>query len=309
MRHVALLATILALVTAACGSGGAVAEGNVKDLVAPAKYPTHFAGVPRQGTLASTPTTGKLLLSLSGGSNPYLIWNVYEDGRVIWQKWSSTGDPIVIPPGARMIDTGYVQQRLTSQGVHLLRARIFSTGLFEHDLNLRIARRHAVWHDAGIFARVRRGDRMVTLAASRFGFSAAHEHPTKATPAQARGLAQIKALLADTAAWSLPTMAWADREVRAFVPARYFLAFDRSAPDLTKLPSPLLPYKKLLGSVGTGCRIVTTGELRAILQAFLEAGITPVSNHASWIAFALKGFRGIPSGPHFSPILPSDPPC
>jgi hypothetical protein len=303
MRHFGLLFTILALLTAAFGSGGAIAEGNVQDLAAPAKYPTHFAGVPPQRTRASTPTTGKLMLSFSARSNLHLIWNVYADGRVIWQKWGPLGDPIVIPPGARMIDTGYVQQRLTLQGVQLLRARILSTGLFEHSLRLRVERRHAVWHGAGIFARVRRGDRMVTLSASRFGLSTGHEHPSKATAAQVRGLAQIKALLADTAAWSLPTTAWADRKVRAFVPGHYLYAFDRSAPDLTKLPSPLLPYKELLGH---DCQIVTTGQLRAILQAFLEAGTTPVSNHALWIAFALKGFRGIPAGPHFSPVLPSD---
>jgi len=89
MRYCALLATILALVTAACGSAGAVAEGNMKDLVAPAKYRTHFAGVPPQGTHPSTPTTGKLLFSFTVeglGAHPtipYLTWNVYEDGRVI----------------------------------------------------------------------------------------------------------------------------------------------------------------------------------------------------------------------------------
>jgi hypothetical protein len=136
MRHIALLATLLAFVAAACGSGRAVAEGNVKDVVPATKSDTHFAGVPAQGTHPSTPTTGKLLLSFSVeglGADPiipYLIWNVYEDGRVIWQKWSSSEDPIVIPAGARMIDTGFVQQRLTPQGLHLLRARILSTGLF-----------------------------------------------------------------------------------------------------------------------------------------------------------------------------------
>ena len=309
MRHFALLGTMLALLTAAFGSGGAVAESNVKDSVAPAKHPTHFAGVPPQGTHVSTPTTGKLLLSLTVVPKPYSTTNVYADGRVIWQKWTPAGDPIVLPAGARMADTGYVQQRLTPQGVRLLSARILSTGLFEHNLRLRIARHHAAWHGAAIFARVRRGDRMVTLSAWSSGVVSGHEPLAKATPAQARGLAQIAALLADPAASSLPTTAWADREIRAFVPAHYFLAFDRSAPDLTKLPSPLLPYKKLLGHVGSGCKIVTTGQLRAILQAFLEAGITPVDNHADNIGFVLKGFRGIPSGPHFSPVILSDSPC
>jgi hypothetical protein len=47
---------------------------------------------------------------------------VYADGRVIWQRWSRSGDPLVIPKGADPLHTGYVQQRLTPQGVQLLRA-------------------------------------------------------------------------------------------------------------------------------------------------------------------------------------------
>jgi hypothetical protein len=298
MRRFALLATISALLTAAFGSGSAVAEGNVKNLAAPAN-PTHFAGVPAQGTHASTPTTGKLLFSFSVSHSSYLTWNVYADGRVIWQEWSSSGDAIVIPRGASMIDTGYVQQRLTPRGVQLLRTKILSTGLFGHSVKLRTAAHHgAIW------GRVRRGDHMVTFAGNPT--ASWNKHNPLETPAQARGLAQIRALLADSTAWSLPTTAWADREVRAFVPSLYFFAFDRSAPDLTKLPSPLLPYRKLLGH---DCQNVTTGELRTILQAFREAGIQPVQNQAVGIGFTLKGFRGLPSNPHFSPVLPSDSPC
>jgi hypothetical protein len=93
------------------------------------------------------------------------------------------------------------------------------------------------------------------------------------------------------------------------VPSHYVFAFDRSAPDLTKLPSPLLPYRKLFSHGENTCEIVTTGEVRAILRAVREAGITRVNNHADWIAFELEGPRGRPSVPHFSPVLPSDPRC
>jgi hypothetical protein len=146
--------------------------------VAPAKHPTHFAGLPPQGTHASTPITGKLVVSLRVFPNS--TWNMYADGRVIWQKWTHAGDPIVIPAGARMVDTSYVQLRLTPQGVRLLRARFLSTGLFEHNLRLNV-RHHGV-----IFGRVRRGGRMVTVAAAPSGAGA---HATEATPAQARGVA------------------------------------------------------------------------------------------------------------------------
>jgi hypothetical protein len=94
------------------------------------------------------------------------------------------------------------------------------------------------------------------------------------------------------------------------VPSHYFAAFDRSAADTSKLPSPLrgllLHYKKLFRH---GCQIVTTGELRAILQALVAAGIPPSDNHAQSIDFGLKGLRSIPSDLHFSPVLPADFTC
>jgi hypothetical protein len=302
VRHVALLTTFLALLTAACGSGGAVAEGNVEDLVPPAKYPTHFSGLPPQGAHASTPTTGKLMISLN--PTPYATWNVYADGRMIWQKWTHAGDPIVIPQGERMVDIGYVQQRLTPQGVQLLRSRILSTGLFGHNLRLKVGRNHFFARD-----RVRRGDRMVSVTTTPYVDPTWNEHIPKATPAQMRGLAQIDTLVADPAAW-LPASAWADREIRAFVPSHYMVAFDRSAPDTSKLPSPLrqllLHYKKLLRH---GCQGVTTGEARTLLQALVEAGIPPSHNHAWVIDFGLAGFRSIPSDLHFHPALPPEFDC
>ena len=49
------------------------------------------------------------------------------------KKWTSSGDATVVPDGARSFDTGYVQQRLTLQGVQLLRSKILATGLFAFD--------------------------------------------------------------------------------------------------------------------------------------------------------------------------------
>ena len=91
---------------------------------------------PLAGVKASTPTTGRLLLGLRPTATT--TWNVYADGRVIWQKWTSSGDATVVPDGARRLDTGYVQQRLTLQGVQLLRSKILATGLFEHNLMLEV---------------------------------------------------------------------------------------------------------------------------------------------------------------------------
>ena len=107
----------------------------------------------------------------------------------------------------------------------------------------------------------------------------------------------------------LPTRAWANRQIRAFVPARYVVAFDRSYPDISKLPSPagkVLSQYKLLKR--NGCQVMTTGKARALLQAFLEAGLSPSENHAGVIAFAFAGVR-YPSDFHMGPALPDNVHC
>lgn len=262
----------------------------------------HFAGLPSNGAHASTPATGKLVLSLNPStSHKWSSWSVYADGRVIWQKWNHSMDPVVIPQGARMVDTGYVQQRLTPQGVRLLRSRILSTGLFEHNLWLDAGRRHP-----RVLVRVWNGDSLVSVESVHLPYQPSRHHFTKETPAQARALARVEALLAHPAV-RLPTTAWADREIRAFVPSRYWFTFDRSAPDMSKLPSPAraLLQKPLQALFADTCHVVvvTTDQARAILQALVEAGIPPSTNQASWIGF------GAPSYLHFSPALPHEKTC
>ena len=268
--------------------------------------PMHFAGFPPDGVKASTPTTGRLLIGLSPTTTTGSTWNVYADGRVIWQKWTSSGDATAVPDGARRLDTGYVQQRLTPEGVQLLLSKILATGLFEQDLMLYLGSDHAWAHH-----QVRRGDRVVTVIGRPSPDSADPRDFTKATPAQMRSLASIEKLVANPARW-LPTRAWADRQIRAFVPARYWAGFDRTYPDISKLPAPadkvLVRYKPLMRH---GCQVMTTGKARALLQAFVEAGLSPSENHAFTIAFGLPGPRGprYPSDFHISPALPDNERC
>src|SRR5262249_49155566 len=202
---------------------------------------THFAGLPPVGVKASTPTTGRLVIGLRPTATPEC--NVYADGRVIWQKWTPAGDATVVPKGASKPDTGYVQQRLTLQGVQLLRSKLIATRLFEHNLMLNLGK-----GDAYVSHELRRGDRMVTVDRVGSPDPSWNEHCTKATAAQARALAWIAALVAKPARW-LPAQVWAHRQIRAFVPARYVLAFDRGYPDVSKLPPPagkvLSEYRRL----------------------------------------------------------------
>lgn len=268
------------------------------------KHPTHFAGFPPVGVKASTPTTGMFVLGLRPTATTE--WNVYADGRIIWQKWTRAGDATVVPKGARRLDTGYVQQRLTPAGVQLLWSKIVATGLFEHDLLLDLGKGHG-W----VFHQVRRGDRMVTVDGVPSPDPSWNEHFTKATPAELQALASIAALVADPAS-SLPAEAWADRTIRAFVPACYLIAFDRGYPELSKLPAPagkaLSHYKQLRR---TGAQVVTTGRARALLQALAKAGIWPSDNHASNIGFSLGRLpaQPHPSYLHLSPATPADSGC
>ena len=59
---------------------------------------------------------------------------------------------------------------------------------------------------------------MVTVQGLPFADPSRKQHFTAATPDQTRALAWIEALVADPAG-SLPTRVWADRQIRAFVPA------------------------------------------------------------------------------------------
>ena len=295
----AVLCTVAATVATAVLIGAAASHADVRSRAGtPANYPTHFAGFPAVGVKASTPTTGRLLISFmpTEGVSPFTDWNVYADGRIIWQKWTQSGDATVVPHGAKRLDTGYVQQRLTLQGVQLLQSKILATGLFDHDLWL-VVGRHPVLYQ------VRVGDRMVTVQGLPFAGPSRKEPFTAATPDQTRALAWIAALVADPAG-SLPTTVWADRQIRAFVPACYSIAFDRAYPDLSKLPPPAgkaLSQYKVAPRYGS---ILTTRQARALLQAFVKAGISPLDNHAGNIGFAL----GSLPGQHQS-LVPPPVPC
>ena len=262
--------------------------------------PTHVGGFPPKGVEASPFTTGRLLIGLRPRAN--ITWNVYSGGWVIWQKWTSSGVATVVPDGASRLDTGYVHQRLTGRGVQLLRSKILATGLFEHDLRLNVGRHHG-W----AFHQLRRGDRLVSVSGVPSPDPSWKQHFAKPTTAQRRALASIENFVADPTHW-LPASAWADRRIRAVVPARYLLVFDRGYPDLSKLPASarrvLVQYKRLRSHA---CQIVTTRQARTLVRVFVTAGISPSQDSAETIAFDFAGLHlPRPSYLHLHPALPDD---
>jgi hypothetical protein len=262
----------------------------------------HFAGFPPVGAHASKPATGKLVLSFQErGTKGFaeVDLNVYADGRMIWQNWTHSNQAAVVPRGSKQFDTGFVVQRLTPQGIELLRSKIVSTGLFDRDLAL-----GSKFPPSSLQITALNGGRLVSLDASTPGWCCRPEKLRKETPTQERALWRLKVILADPAAW-LPPTAWADSKIRAFVPSRYFVAYDRSAPDASMLPSPLrellLQYNELFQN---GCQQLTTDQARVLLDALVAAGKSP-STDPQWIEFNLPGPpRGTPSDLHFSPELP-----
>jgi hypothetical protein len=227
----------------------------------PAPTRVGFIGLPPEGAVTSTPERGELVLAF--WTSPTRMW-VYADGRVIWMKHANRNF------GANERSTGYLEQRLTPEGVELMRSEVISTGLFDQDIEHRI---RVAGDDVGGVIEVRNGERLVRIEYSPGGI-------TGLQPEQDAALVTLHGRLADPASW-LPASAWEDPEIRAYVPAAFALCFDwgrdRIGTDqlLDLLPGPagdLLRTKHLTSEFGVHCYEVTTEEARALADVFDEAG-------------------------------------
>ena len=247
-RLVALAAAALVVAV-----GTASAFGTVRDL-----FPDRgFIGLPPEGATPSAPKSGELVLHWLGRSATHArphwrggyvaplvrVW-VYADGRMIWSREGS------IPAGANEVTSGYLEQRLTPEGVALLRSRLVATGLFDRSLTLVFPRgtekvpmplTRAGEPVSCPQAEIRRGDAVLRLRC------VGPEDPdargrTRVTLDQLSALRRVDALFTDTAS-AMPASAWAVREVRAYVPSHYAVCMDTSPPkDASQLLS-LLPAR------------------------------------------------------------------
>jgi hypothetical protein len=294
-RIVVLVAAALVAVV-----GTASAFSTVRDFI----LDRGFVGVPPEGATPSAPESGELVVLWLGRSatNGALVrsW-VYADGRIIWSRSGS------IPEGANELTSGYLEQRLTPEGVELLRSAV--AGLFDRSRIL-LETVPAPYPGVGLvgsspllvppgpsdwgLVEVPRGDRLVRLA-----WLPAGPGEQTATPEQLSALRRVDALLTDPAS-VLPSSAWAVREVRAYVPSHYAVCIDTSPPkDASHLLS-LLPARaadvlrdksrtrldgeafgntredvrmRVLGRTVTYCSKLTTEEAREVAEAF--AGLDP----------------------------------
>ena len=219
-RLVALAAALLVVVV-----GTASAIGGVRDFF----LDRGFIGLPPKGATPSTPESGQLVLRWLGrsetlGGRPLVrVW-VYADGRVIWSRFGR------IPEGASELTSGYLEQRLTAEGVELLQSEVL--GLLEGS-GIPLETVPTDEEPTGFGVEVRDGDRLVRLREQSEG--------TSRLPEQLSARRRIDALLTDPAS-VLPSSAWAVREVRAYVPSHYAVCIDAAPPkDASQLLSLLPP--------------------------------------------------------------------
>jgi hypothetical protein len=277
--------------------------------VAPPAHSTRFAGLPSTATPASVPAEGRLVLNISPESGA--TWNVYADGRIVWQRWSrrGAGDPLVIPPGADPSQTTYVQQRLTPHGVQLLVSRILATGhavgLF--DKSIVLGNEASEKDEIAAWYQVCNNGHLNHAQVVPPSYLESNARKLE-TPAQRRALAQITNLVDDPSSL-LPASAWADRTIRPYVPSHYLIVFDRYAPDPAKLPSPakevLAEFQPLLHNA---VQTVTTDQARALMAALAGVGVPVVQNYASDLGFDVPAVGdGHRTMLEFRPAVPSSP--
>jgi hypothetical protein len=295
LRRRGLLALVAAALIVVVGTASAI--GGVRDFI----LDQGFIGLAPKGATPSAPESGELVVHWEGRSASHArgryaaplvrAW-VYADGRMIWseESWQSSRP---VSEGANEFTSGYLEQRLTPEGVELLRSAV--VGLFDRSRALL----QTVPDDTrpGLpggpvlivppFQRffwgvveVPSGDRLVRL---RWGDLETGEHfgGTTATPEQLSALRRVDALLTDPAS-VLPSGAWSVRKIRAYVPSHYAVCFRASPPkDASQLLS-LLPVRAA-DVLGDKSRTRLEGDIEASPD-----GGGPVEVQGRWVEYCSK---------------------
>jgi hypothetical protein len=259
-RRLVVVLAALALAAAVATAGWAIVREVVLD--------KGFIGLPPVGVTPSAPESGELVIQYRFDTEDLENregargW-VYGDGRLITLRHKSD-----LPEAANRWSSGFLEQRLTPEGVELLRSEIVSTGLFDHH---EPADRMASPHNV---IQVRIGERLVRV--------------------QANFPKRLRERLADPESW-LPASAWANRQIRAYVASRYAVSYGGHLQTIERsrllplLPAPAEDLLRdrdavpLLGFIGNGgfphrpvthyVSDLTTEEARALAQALDDAGL------------------------------------
>jgi hypothetical protein len=213
---------------------------------------------------------------------------VYADGRVIRG------------PDER---GGYLEQRLTPEGLEQLRSRALSTGLFERDLL-------ALGADVvgSGYVKVLREDRPVTVAWGRppdvdVSGHGPEDRWVRASSAQAAEVTELDDFLRDPTTWGLTDDMYVQRELTPFIPSHLWVSYDRGRPNWSQVPSPAREVVTRI--IGPGfmdwCQNISLDQAREIAQALAEMGIHTDYDDRFGLTFSLPS-----SFVHAHPALPHD---
>ena len=129
-RRLVVVLAAVALATAVTTAGWAI----VREVV----LHKSFVGLPPVGATPSAPESGELVIQYRLDTE-LARWQgrgwVYADGRLITLRLRLSrlrNQRSDLPEAANRWSSGFLEQRLTPEGVELLRSEIVSTGLFEH---------------------------------------------------------------------------------------------------------------------------------------------------------------------------------
>jgi hypothetical protein len=238
----------------------------------------------------SEPAVGEPVLHLQGSGEVA----IYADGRVIW--------PIDDD------DPGYLQMRLTPEGVEALRSRAVSTGFFEQNQGMTLDS----GHDPGSME-VRHGDRSVILvwgdrsAVRSWSKQVELERISTASAEVENEVIELVMFFRNPKAWRLPRRTYVQPETSPFVPSRLVVVYDRGEPDWSTLPSPAreVVSANLKTLISDGCQVISTDQAREMARALSQAGI-----HGGYDSQRGSfGFEGAGSFVHSSPALPHEVAC
>jgi hypothetical protein len=309
-RRVLVLA--LAVLVVVVGAASALAVRAILD--------HGIVGLAPEGAAPSTPTKGELVLRFGfgrtmGDPGGFRL-EMYADGRMIWMRngdYSRTDE--------YRYGTGWLERRLTPEGIELVMAEVRSSGMVDHNL---------VLHGNGVeglytgLIDFRSPDRRVVVAWGDgitlwdVGPDVPRQTPT---PEQARALVRLDERLENPASW-LPASAWEDPQIRAFVPSAYSVCFQgqrglglsrvlallpERAEDMLRAQE-LVPNSSTnhIGTFVAWCARLRNEEARALERILDEAG---VRGHESefgleYGAFDPAYFSAEDFGIGFWPILP-----
>jgi hypothetical protein len=206
----------------------------------------NLLALPPEGAPPSSPEHGDLVLAVSGrgAAAGWALTHmyVYADGRLIWWREG------VAPEGT------VFEQRLTPEGVELLRSEVISNGLAGlGNLTDGTADPDPLAFDGSI--EVRDGDRLAESFPSwtYWPGDATSEPDAMATAEQERAIELLDARLFEPASW-LPASAWADQGIRTYVPTTYRVCYGGTTETIERdrllhaIPGPV---QELLEGQGT----------------------------------------------------------